>query len=72
MKSAAKITFAESKHFSPEHNLTVREKNSLEQVAFWHEVKVVCCLPIPPFTLSSSSREAAAKKISIWVFFHLQ
>ena len=26
MKKAAKITFAQSKHFPPEHDLTVREK----------------------------------------------
>ena len=47
MKEAAKITFAQSKRFLLEHNLTVREKNSLEQAAFLHEVKVVCCLPTP-------------------------
>ena len=29
-----------------------RKKNSLEQAAFWHEVKVVCCLLTPLFTLS--------------------
>ena len=34
---SAKITFAQSKRFPPEHNLPVREKNSLEQAAFWHE-----------------------------------
>ena len=27
-----------------------RENNSLEQAAFWHEVKVVCCLAIPLFS----------------------
>ena len=37
IKWEAKITFALSKHFPPEHNLLVREKNSLEQAAFWHE-----------------------------------
>ena len=26
------------------------EKNSLEQAAFWHEEKVVCCLPNPVLT----------------------
>ena len=44
---AAKITFAPTKRFSPWHNLPVREKNSLEQAAFWHEVKVMSCLPTP-------------------------
>ena len=37
MKYAAKITFAQSKRFPPEHNQPVREKKSLEQAAFWHE-----------------------------------
>ena len=41
------------------------EKNSLEQAAFWHEVKVVCCQPTPLFTLSSSSRKTAEKRIRI-------
>ena len=27
------------------YNLPARKKNLLEQAAFWHEVKVVCCLP---------------------------
>ena len=49
-----------------------RKKNSVEQAVFWHEVKVVCWLLTPRFTLSSSSRETAAKKVSIWVFFYLQ
>ena len=44
-----KFTFAQSKRFSPNHNLPDKENNSLEQVAFWHEGKVVCCLPIPLF-----------------------
>ena len=44
-----KYTFAQSKRFPPKHNLPDKENNSLEQVAFWHEVKVVCCLPIPLF-----------------------
>ena len=44
------ITFARSKRFPPEHNLPQR-KNSMEQAAFRHEVKVVCSLPIPLFTL---------------------
>ena len=30
-----------------EHDLHTREKNSMEQEAFWHEVKVVCCLLTP-------------------------
>ena len=30
------------KTFSFRYNLPAREKNSLEQAAFWHEVKVVC------------------------------
>ena len=38
------------KRFSPEHNLPITEKNSLEQAAFWHEVKVVCCLLTPFYT----------------------
>ena len=29
------------------HNLPAGEKNSLDQAAFWHEVKVLCCLLIP-------------------------
>ena len=29
------------------HNLPAGEKNSLEQAAFWHEVKVLCCLLMP-------------------------
>ena len=29
------------------HNFPAGEKNSLEQAAFWHEVKVLCCLLIP-------------------------
>ena len=28
-----------------------KKKKLLEQAAFWHEVKVVCCLPTPFFTL---------------------
>ena len=44
-----KFTFAQSKRFLPKHNLPDRENNSLEQAAFWHEVKVVCFLPIPLF-----------------------
>ena len=28
-----------------------KKKKILEQAAFWHEVKVVCCLPTPFFTL---------------------
>ena len=47
MKQSAKIKFAQLKRFSPEHNLPITEKNSLEQAAFWHEVKVVCCLLTP-------------------------
>ena len=49
-KSAEKITyFAQSKRNPPEHNLHVptREKNSLEQAASWHDVKVVCCVLTP-------------------------
>ena len=37
-----KFTFAQSKRFPSKHNLPVKENNSLEQEAFWHEVKVVC------------------------------
>ena len=51
-KWAEKITyFAQSKRDSPEHNLHVptREKNSLEQAEFWHDVKVVLCTD-PLFT----------------------
>ena len=47
---SGKTLFAQSKCFPPEHNLLVREKHSLEQAAFWHEVKVVCCPPTPLFT----------------------
>ena len=39
------------------------KKNSLEQAAFWLEVKVVCCLSTLLFTPASSSCETAAKKI---------
>ena len=44
-----KFTFPQSKRFPPKHNLPDKENNSLEQAAFWHEVKVMCCLPIPLF-----------------------
>ena len=44
MKQSAKIKFAQLKRFSPEHNLPITEKDSLEQATFWHEVKGVCCL----------------------------
>ena len=37
------------------HNLPAGEKNSLEQAAFWHEVKVLCCLLIP-FLLTTYAR----------------
>ena len=39
----------QAKRFPSEHNLPVRGKENklLEQAAFWHEVKVVCYLPIP-------------------------
>ena len=47
MKQSGKIKFAQLKRFSPEYNLLITEKNSLEQAAFWHEVKVVCCLLTP-------------------------
>ena len=47
--TTSKFTFAQSKCFSPKHNLPVRENNLLEQAAFWHEVKVVSCLLNPPF-----------------------
>ena len=47
MKQSAKIKFPQLKRFSPEPNLLITEKNSLEQAAFWHEVKVVCCLLTP-------------------------
>ena len=47
MKQLAKIKFAQLKRFSPEHNLPITEKNSLEQAAFWRKVKVVCCLLTP-------------------------
>ena len=42
-----KFIFAQSKRLPPKHNLPDKENNSLEQAAFWHEVKVMCCLPIP-------------------------
>ena len=41
---ATQAKFAQLKRFSPEHNLPITEKNSLQQAAFWHDVKVVCCL----------------------------
>ena len=37
------------------HNLPAGEKNSLEQAAFWHEVRVLCCLLIP-FLLTTYAR----------------
>ena len=66
MKYAAKITFAQSKRFPPEHNLPVREKNHWNKQYFCTSKRRV--LP----TLLSSSRETAVKKISSWVFFCLQ
>ena len=45
IKWEAKITLALSKHFPPEYNLLIREKNSLEQdssILAW--VKALCCL----------------------------
>ena len=44
-----KFTFAQSKRSPPKLNLPDRKNNSLEKAAFLHEVKVVCCLPIPLF-----------------------
>ena len=44
-----KFTFPQSKRFPPKHNLPDKENNSFEQAAFWHEIKVMCCLPIPLF-----------------------
>ena len=46
-KKRQKLTFAQSKRFPPKDNLFLRENNSLEQAAFWHEVEVVCCLAQP-------------------------
>ena len=66
MKYAAKITFAQSKRFPPEHNHPVREKKIIGTSNFGMSKSRV--LP----TLSSSSRETAVKKISIWVLFCLQ
>ena len=37
------------------HNLPAGEKNSFEQAAFWHEVKVLCYLLIP-FLLTAYDR----------------
>ena len=37
------------------HNLPAGEKKSLEQAAFWHAVKVLCCLLIP-FLLTAYAR----------------
>ena len=37
------------------HNLPAGEKKLLEQAAFWHEVKVSCCLLIP-FLLTAYAR----------------
>ena len=48
-KKRQNFTFARSKRFSPKFNLPVRENNFEEQAAFWHKVKVVSCLPNPPF-----------------------
>ena len=67
MKKAAKIIFAQSKRFPPEHNLPVREKKN-----HWNKQHFAMSKsPLLP-TLSSSLREIAVKKISIWVFFCLQ
>ena len=41
------------------------KKNSLEQAAFWQEVKVMCCLSTPFLLYPSSSRETATKKTGI-------
>ena len=46
-----KNQFAQSKRFSPEHNLSITEKNSSEQAAFWHEVKGRVLPSDSPFTL---------------------
>ena len=47
MKKAARITFAHLKLKPPEHNLPAREETHWKKAVFWHEAKVVCCLPIP-------------------------
>ena len=47
MKQAAQITFIQSKRRT-QKIIYQPEKKSVEQAAFWHKVKVVCCLP-PPF-----------------------
>ena len=66
MKYAAKITFAQSKRFPPEHNQPVREKkNHWNKQHFGMSKSRV--LPM----LSSSSHETAVKKISIWILFCL-
>ena len=44
MKYAAKITFAQSKRFPPEHNHPVREKKIIGTSSILAWVKVVCCL----------------------------
>ena len=38
-------TFAQLELNLPEHNLPAREKTHWKKAAFWHEVKVMCCLP---------------------------
>ena len=67
LKYAAKITFDQSKRFPPDHNLPVKEKEKkiLEQAAFWHEVKFVCCLPIPFFSTPKT-------KLSPWVGWYAE
>ena len=55
-KKRQKLTFAQSKRFPPKDNLFVRENNSLEQAAFWHEVEVVCCLAHEGLYTKLSSR----------------
>ena len=67
MKLAAKIIFAQSKRFPPEHNLPVREKK-----IHWSKQHFGMSKSRVLPTLPSSSRETGVKKISIWFFFCLQ
>ena len=68
MKQPAKITFTQSKRFPPEHNLPVSEK----KIHWNKQLFGMSKSRVLPTVSSSSSRETAVKKISMWVFFCLR
>ena len=49
MKQAAKITFTQSKRRTQIMIYPLEKKKNGGKAAFWHKVKVVCCLHRPPF-----------------------